>query len=233
MRRNKYTRRRRRLNPRFVIMIMTLAILLMLLVTVLLHRGKLNSDPQPGVSTPVTTQSTTNSTTQPTTVPITMPTTEPTIEPTTEATAEATTEPTTAPTEKPTEPPAPESSAVGERVAELARKQIGKPYLYGGVGPDSFDASGLVVYCYAECGVEVPRTATYQISAGKAVPRDALEPGDVVFFWTENPGTAEYEAIYVGNGKIVAARNGDKPVSEMDLLSEYFSTRYVCARRYY
>ena len=62
---------------------------------------------------------------------------------------------------------------------------------------------------------------------------DALELGDVVFFWTENPGTAEYEAIYVGNGKIVAARHGDKPVSEMDLTSEYFSTRYICARRYY
>ena len=122
---------------------------------------------------------------------------------------------------------------MGAQVAEIALQQIGKGYLYGGVGPDSFDTSGLIVYCYAECGVEVPRTTSTQVDAGVAVPRDALEPGDVIFFWLETPGTAEYEAIYVGDGKIVAARHGDNPVTEMELSNEYYSEHYLCARRYY
>ena len=221
MKKRKYARRRRRLNPRFVIMVLTLAALVTLLVAALVHRDEPDPQPQPEEFVPGAILPEQDPTTETTTGPTTMPTTEPD------------TEPTTDPTEESTEQLAPESSPVGAQVAEIARQQIGKSYLYGGVGPDAFDASGLVVYCYAACGVEVPRIAKYQVEAGVEVSVEDLEPGDVIFFWTENPGTAEYEGIYVGNGKIVAARNGDKPVSEMNLWTEYFTTRYLCARRYY
>ena len=187
-------------------------------------------------TTAPTTVPTTAATTAPTTEATTVPTTEATTEPTTEATTVPTTapptEPPTVPTTTPTEPPVPASSAVGTQVAELAKAQVGKPYAYGGVGPDSFDASGLAVYCYSENGVTIPRTTTYQAQSGSAVPRHALEPGDILIFWSENPGEAEYEGIYIGGGKFIAARHGDNPVSEMDLNTEYFSTRYLGARRY-
>ena len=60
----------------------------------------------------------------------------------------------------------------------------------------------------------------------------ALQPGDVVFFWTSNEGQAEYAGIYVGDGKFVAARNEENPVSELDFNSNYFQKRYVTARRF-
>lgn len=252
MAQGKYSqrRRRRRLNPRFVILVLIFITVLALLGTVLLRRCE--KAPEVAPSTAATAATTaakpaTKPTTAPTTVPTTAPTTAPTTEPTTEAiteettevTTEETTEETTAettepvPTVPPTVPPAPESSAIGAQVAALAKEQVGKPYLYGGVGPDAFDISGLVVYCFARNGTEVPRTTDYQVNAGVAVPWDSIEPGDVVFFWSENPGAAEYEGIYIGDGKFVAARSQDKPVSEMDLWGDYFSSRFVCARRFY
>ena len=225
MKKRKYARRRRRLNPRFVIMVLTLAALVTLLVVALVHRDEPDPQPQPEEFVPGAIQPEPDPTTETTTEPTTMPTTGSTTEPTTE--------PTTGPTEESTEPPAPESSHVGAQIAEIARQQIGKGYLYGGVGPDAFDTSGLVVYCYSMCGVEVPRGAKYQVQAGVEVSVAELEPGDVVFFWTEEPGTVGYEGIYVGNGRFVAARHGDKPVSEMNLWSDYFAPRFLCARRYY
>lgn len=253
MAQGRYTRRRRRrLNPRFVILVLILITLLALLGTLALRSCRREEPESTQPPTSEMTQPSTRATTAPTTVPTTaattVPTTAATTEPTTEATTEATTgptteattvpttapptEPPTEPTTAPTEPPVPASSAVGAQVAELAKAQLGKPYAYGGVGPDSFDASGLAVYCYSENGVTIPRTTTYQAQSGSAVPRHALEPGDILIFWSENPGEAEYEGIYIGGGKFIAARHGDNPVSEMDLNTEYFSTRYLGARRY-
>ena len=246
MTKGKYSRprrRRRRLNPRFVILVLILLTIIALLGTWLLRscsakpESETASDSQ--VSTAPSTQATTP-TTLPTTAPTTAPTeatTQPTTEPTTAPTESPTEPPTEAPTEEPTtaptEPPVPESSSVGEQIAQTAIAQIGKPYSYGGVGPDSFDTSGFAVYCYAQSGITIPRTTPYQYQQGTAVPKDALEPGDILIFWSENPGEAEYEGIYIGNGKFVAARHGDKPVTEMALNVEYFTTRYIGACRYY
>ena len=68
---------------------------------------------------------------------------------------------------------------------------------------------------------------------GTEVSRDQLEPGDVLFFWTSTEGEVEYVGVYVGNGQFVAARNPEKPTSLMELNSEYFSQRFLFARRYY
>lgn len=252
MAQGKYSHRRRRLNPRFVILVLIFITILALLGTLLLRRCERKAEAAPTTAATLAdpaTQPATKPTTKPTTAPATAATTEATTAPSTEATTEVTTEatteatteetttettqPETVPTVPPTVPPAPESSSIGAQVAALAREQVGKPYLYGGVGPDAFDSSGLVVYCFSQNGTEVPRTTDYQVSAGVAVPWDAIEPGDVVFFWLENPGAAEYEGIYVGDGKFIAARSEGKPVSEMDLWGDYFSSQFVCARRYY
>lgn len=154
-----------------------------------------------------------------------LPTTDPTVE---------TTEATTAPTEETTVPTEPENS-FGDKVADLARAQLGKPYMLGGTGPDGFDTSGFIYFCFREYGVSVPRMVSDQAAYGKAVEKEDLQPGDVVFFWTDAEAEvkkAEYPGIYVGGGKFVAARNPEKPVSELDLTGPYFTERYVCARRY-
>lgn len=250
MAQRRYTRpRRRRLNPRFVILVLILITLLALLGTLVLRscRREETESTQPPTSemtqpstkatpqvptTAATTAATTAPTTEATTEPITEIPTQPPTVPTTVPVTVPVTVPPTLPVIAPTEPPVPVSSAVGAQVAELAKAQIGKPYVYGGVGPDGFDASGLAVYCYSENGVTIPRTTAYQAQSGAAVPVHALEPGDILFFWLETPGEAEYEGIYIGSGKFIAARSGDNPVAEIDLSAEYYSTRYLGARRY-
>lgn len=80
--------------------------------------------------------------------------------------------------------PVPDSRLAGAVIA-YASAQIGKPYRWGGTGPDAYDCSGLVFMAFASAGVDLPRTAEYQIDVGYPVEQDQLQPGDLVFF---NPG---------------------------------------------
>ena len=84
--------------------------------------------------------------------------------------------------------------APGKAAAEAiayAQEQIGRPYLWGGTGPDAFDCSGLAMEAYETAGVNIPRTAAEQWAAGPQV--STPEAGDLVFFpgadgtWT-SPG---------------------------------------------
>jgi peptidoglycan DL-endopeptidase CwlO len=63
-----------------------------------------------------------------------------------------------------------------------AEAQLGKPYLFGGTGPDAFDCSGLVMMAYRAAGVDIPRTSQQQWFWGPQVPASQAEPGDLVFF---------------------------------------------------
>jgi peptidoglycan DL-endopeptidase CwlO len=82
------------------------------------------------------------------------------------------------------------SNAAAAAIA-YARAQIGKPYVWGGTGPDGYDCSGLVMEAYAAAGVSLPRTSDEQWNAGPQV--SSPQPGDLVFFagsdgtWT-SPG---------------------------------------------
>jgi hypothetical protein len=91
-------------------------------------------------------------------------------------------------------------------VTEVAIAQIGKPYVYGAVGPDSFDCSGLVTYSYMNgAGKCLPRTSYDQAGCGVAVPLDQLQPGDIIGFreWG-------HVGIYIGNGQFIQApQSGD------------------------
>lgn len=171
----------------------------------------------------------------PTETPTEAPTEEPTeapTEPPTEAPTEAPTEP---PTEAPTEPPTEDPDVItdGDRIAAFAYQQLEKPYAYGGAGPDNFDVSGLLYYCYREFGYKVPRTTKELGEFGEEVAKEDLKPGDALFFYSSEEGTIQYCGIYIGEGKFVAARNSEHPVSEMDLNGNYFSTRFICARRFW
>jgi cell wall-associated NlpC family hydrolase len=63
-----------------------------------------------------------------------------------------------------------------------AEAQIGKPYLFGGTGPDSFDCSGLVMMAYRSAGVNIARTSQQQWLTLPHVPANKVLPGDLVFF---------------------------------------------------
>lgn len=228
MARGKFQRKRQRNAVIWTVCICTVIVIACLLGTVYLLNSRNNDANTPG-STTAGTVSMLPGTTAPTqTTDSTTAPTEATTAPTEDTTAP--TEDTTAPTEEETLPQ--EELSFGQAVADVALAQVGKPYQHGGAGPDAFDTSGLVYYCFKENGLSVSRLVSGLAAGGQAVEKDQLQPGDVVFFWTENEGEPEYVGIYVGEGKFVAARNGDKPVTEMDLTGSYFSQRFVCARRY-
>jgi cell wall-associated NlpC family hydrolase len=88
-----------------------------------------------------------------------------------------------------------------------ALAQVGKPYVWGAAGPDSYDCSGLVQWSYRQAGVLMPRTAAEQFLTGQHIPLSAAAPGDLLF-WTYDPNDptfVDHVAIYLGNGMMVVA----------------------------
>jgi cell wall-associated NlpC family hydrolase len=88
-----------------------------------------------------------------------------------------------------------------------AMAQLGKPYVWGAAGPDSFDCSGLTMSAYAHAGVALPRTSRSQWYAGPHVGLVDLSPGDLLFFADNlsNPSTIHHVGIYAGRGLMVEA----------------------------
>jgi len=106
---------------------------------------------------------------------------------------------------------APKTSAgtgIGGTALANAESKIGMPYVWGAVGPNSFDCSGLVMWAFKQAGVSLPRTAAAQSSAGTAVSRSQLKPGDLVFFYSP----VSHVGIYVGDGKVLNASQSGEPV---------------------
>jgi hypothetical protein len=90
---------------------------------------------------------------------------------------------------------------------EWAMAQLGKPYQWGGTGPNSFDCSGLVMKAWQAAGVTIPRIAADQYQFGTHVSMDGLHMGDLVF-WASNPAdpsTIEHVAMYIGGDHMVNA----------------------------
>ncbi|WP_304678112.1 phage tail tip lysozyme [uncultured Limosilactobacillus sp.] len=90
-----------------------------------------------------------------------------------------------------------------EQIISLARQQLGKPYVYGATGPNSFDCSGLVQYVYRQVGINLPRTAAQQSTRGYGVSFNNLQPGDLLF-WSNSRGVY-HVGIYTGNGNTLFA----------------------------
>ncbi|GAA4890281.1 C40 family peptidase [Streptomonospora salina] len=104
---------------------------------------------------------------------------------------------------------------------DFAYAQLGKPYVYGSAGPDSYDCSGLVMRSWGAAGVSLPRTTYGQAEAGNRVTRDQLQPGDIVFFF----GGLGHDGLYVGNGQMIHAPRSGKNV-EVVSLSGYWDGQF-------
>jgi len=119
-----------------------------------------------------------------------------------------------------------------EAIVELAYKQLGKKYVWGAEGPNSFDCSGLTSYVYKNAiGKSIPRTSIVQSQYGQYVPRSELQPGDLIFSDTDNDGSVNHVGIYIGNGKMIhAPRTGDV-VKISDINNSFYKKAYVASRR--
>ncbi|KIF68354.1 hypothetical protein HY68_06465 [Streptomyces sp. AcH 505] len=85
---------------------------------------------------------------------------------------------------------------------------LGKPYVWGATGPNSFDCSGLTQAAWRAAGVSLPRTTYTQINAGRRVSRSELAPGDLVFFYSG----VSHVGLYIGNGQMIHAPRPGTPV---------------------
>ena len=121
---------------------------------------------------------------------------------------------------------APGPPPAAARAVQFGMAQVGKPYQYGGSGPDSYDCSGLVMASYAVSGIHLPRVAQDQYDAGPVLASGAaLEPGDIVFFGT--PSDITHDGIYIGNGQMVDAPHSGANVR----VESYQWSDYVGATR--
>ncbi len=115
--------------------------------------------------------------------------------------------------------------------AALALEMLGRPYRYGGAGPQGFDCSGLVQWSYAGAGKKVPRDTDSQRRASVPVADGSLARGDLLFF-TQQGKRSSHVAIYLGDDWFVHAPSSGKNV-RVDLLADpYWRGHLDEARRF-
>lgn len=118
-----------------------------------------------------------------------------------------------------------------KKLVSVAVKQLGKPYIWGGNGPDGFDCSGFVNYCYRALGFSLPRTTYYLYNSGVNIdPTDVSEwqIGDLLVNQGDiNGGSAGHVVMYIGNGKVIHCTGGGVQYGD----AYAFAGRYSRVRR--
>ncbi|MCX4904444.1 C40 family peptidase [Streptomyces sp. NBC_00878] len=94
-----------------------------------------------------------------------------------------------------------DGTAAGKQAIAYATRQLGKPYVWGAEGPDSFDCSGLTSQAWLAAGHTIPRTSEEQWRRLKRIPVEDMRPGDLIIYFSD----ASHVALYMGDGKIVSA----------------------------
>ena len=111
----------------------------------------------------------------------------------------------------------PTSTQAGQAIA-FAYAQLGKAYVYGATGPDTYDCSGLVQAAWASAGVSIPRTTYDMWAALPHVPMSDLQPGDLIEYNGES-----HVAIYVGDGYIIDAPHTGAVVEKLPESTSWYA----------
>jgi cell wall-associated NlpC family hydrolase len=124
------------------------------------------------------------------------------------------------------------SGSSGNQIVDFAMQYVGYPYVYAGAGPYAFDCSGFTEFVVQNTlGIDITHDLFQQVDMGQPVRRNALQPGDLVFFSnTFRPGLS-HTGIYIGDGQFVNAENESVGVVVSDLNSDYYSSRWYGAVR--
>ncbi|MER6273218.1 NlpC/P60 family protein [Streptomyces sp900105755] len=101
------------------------------------------------------------------------------------------------------------ASAAGRKAVAFATAQLGKPYVWGAEGPDSYDCSGLTSQAWASAGKPIPRTSEEQWKQLRHIDVKDMRPGDLIIYF----GDASHVAMYVGDGAIIQAPRPGRTVS--------------------
>ena len=115
----------------------------------------------------------------------------------------------------------PTTNKYGSTVVAAAYSKLGCPYVWGASGPNSFDCSGLVMWCYAQAGVSLDHYSGSQGHAGAIIPLSQAQPGDIL--WKSG-----HVGIYIGGGRYIHAPQTGDVVKIASNVS-----RFTCAVRPY
>ena len=107
-------------------------------------------------------------------------------------------------------------SSKGAKALAYAKAQLGEPYARSGAGPSSWDCSGLTMMAWGSAGVSLPHSSRQQFSRGKSVAKSDLQPGDLVFFYSD----IHHVGLFAGNGQVIHAPRPGKSV-------EYIKMSYM------
>ncbi|MGY6023627.1 NlpC/P60 family protein [Streptomyces spinosirectus] len=101
------------------------------------------------------------------------------------------------------------ATGVAAKAVGFAMAQIGKPYVWGAVGPSSYDCSGLTSTAWAAAGHPIPRTSQAQWRGLTRVSLASARPGDLIIYF----GDATHVGMYIGGGQIVHAPRPGRTVT--------------------
>ena len=115
----------------------------------------------------------------------------------------------------------------------IAKKHLGKRYVWGASGPKSFDCSGFTKYVCNQSGISIPRTSINQSKVGKRVGRGDLKAGDLIFFDTSrrHRGYVNHVGIYIGNNKFIHASSSKRRVVIASLNKPFYKSRFKWGSR--
>ncbi len=136
-------------------------------------------------------------------------------------------------------PSTPSTTAGSKSVAkflDFAQAQLGKRYVSGNEGPNSFDCSGFVYYCLKNNGVNVGRLSAKgfsQVDEWTSVKKSELKAGDILFFGLRGSASVGHTGIYLGGGKMIHCSSSKGKVVIADLSSSYWVDNYKSAKRVY
>ncbi|WAT29408.1 C40 family peptidase [Pseudomonas sp. GXZC] len=123
-----------------------------------------------------------------------------------------------------------------EDVVDRAHELLGTPYKWGGTSADQgFDCSSLLVYLFkTEANIQIPRTtAAMQRSTAATIKRNALKPGDAVFFKANGRGQVSHVGLYIGDGKFIHSPRTGQRIRIDSLSNSYWNKNYTTAKRFH
>ncbi|NEB10583.1 glycoside hydrolase [Streptomyces coelicoflavus] len=125
-----------------------------------------------------------------------------------------------------TSTPGTSTGTKADKAIAFARAQIGKPYVWGATGPDSYDCSGLTQAAWKAAGVTLPRVTYDQVNAGTTVSVSQAQPGDLVFFYDD----ISHVGLYIGDGMMIHAPKPGAYVREESIFYDGESSIYSVVR---
>ncbi len=125
------------------------------------------------------------------------------------------------------------NNSKADKLISIAKSKLGCNYVYGAEGPNNFDCSGFTQWCYKQIGIKIPRTASAQSKAGKAVDlkdRSKWKAGDLLC--RIGGGSSNHVVMYIGNNQIIhSPQTGD--VVKIESVNSYRKGKaYTHVRRF-